>query len=111
MLNKLVMLIIFSLSGSTFAGTEVRSPVTKITSITAFSEYGGGDVIVSLENNGDVCTHGYWLKKTDFGFQASLSMAIAAYQAKNNVELLGFPDQKWSGSGNMHCHLYALIYR
>jgi hypothetical protein len=78
--------------------------------IDSYSEYGGGDVVVKLTTHTANCSHGYWLKKNDPGFQANFSMVLAAYQAKNKIKLIAHTDQLWPGTGGKVCHVYTVRY-
>ncbi|GAB6263551.1 hypothetical protein [Photobacterium sp. R1] len=89
----------------------VGSSVTTIKEMHSYSEVGGGDVVFKLASPESSCPGGYWLRKTDPGFQANLSMVIAAYQAKTSVVSYGLPDEIWSGSEGKYCRLYAISYR
>ncbi|WP_330960985.1 hypothetical protein [Photobacterium sp. 53610] len=89
----------------------IGSTVSTIKEVTSYSEYGDGDVVFKLASPEATCPSGYWLRKTDPGFQANLSMVIAAYQAKTSVMAFGLPDEIWSGSKGKYCRMYAISYR
>jgi hypothetical protein len=108
-MNKVFLLLILSFAGNLFAAEG--SPITNIAEIYSYSEYGGGDVVFSLKNPSANCDKGYWLKKSDPGFNANLSMLIAAYHAKTNVIVYGHINEIWDGSTGKYCHLYAINYR
>jgi len=82
-MKYLLAATIFSFALSSYAAPYLGSPETKISSIASYSQYGNGDVTFTIENPIPECSNGYWLKKEDPGFQANLSMVIAAYQANN----------------------------
>ena len=109
---RFVLAIIMSTFAlSSFAGSYIGSLETKINAVISYSEFGDGDVIFTIENPIPECSHGYWLKKVDPGFQANLSMVIAAYQAKNPVVIYGIPEEIWPGSSGKACHLYNIKYK
>ncbi|KAF7763149.1 hypothetical protein PUND_b0487 [Pseudoalteromonas undina] len=85
------------------------SPKSTIERFVSYSNYGSGDVFVSLEYNGSICNYGYYLNKEDQGFEANYSMLISAYHAYAKVILIGLDKgEKWSGSGNTVCKLYSV---
>ena len=90
-------------------GTET-SPSSSIQKLISYSEYGGGDVVVVLEENGTTCTNGYFLKKTDSGFDANLAMLLSAYHAKSPLRLDAHTSDKWDGSTGYYCHVYSIAY-
>lgn len=85
------------------------SPKSIVKRFISYSDYGSGDVFVSLEYNGSSCSDGYYLNKENKGFEANYSMLLSAYHANAKVILIGLDkDEKWSGSGNTVCKLYSV---
>ena len=107
----LIVILLVAMSNYSLAASYKGSPISKVVSVTSYAEYGPGDVIFSIENPIPECINGYWLKKSDPGFQANLSMVIAAYHAKSNVLIYGLPDQIWPASGGKFCHLFNITYK
>lgn len=93
---------------ATTADAYVPTEPTRITRIGAYSEYGGGDIVFSVANPIPGCSGGFWLKKTDPGFQATLNTILSAYHARSSVRVYALPDQLWPGSAAPHCRLYAI---
>jgi hypothetical protein len=83
---------------------------TNIVSVSSYNQYGTGDVVFKVANPIAECSDGYWLAKSDVGFQANLAMIISAYQIKNPVLIYGLPDQLWSGSSGKYCKLYSVEF-
>lgn len=110
-MKRVPVIILFLLLSEFVHAANETSDITTIVRVVSFSEYGNGDVVVVTEKKGTSCVSGYWLKKVDPGFNANLSMLIAAYQAKTNIVLTGLTDEIWSGSGGRYCHLYSVDYR
>ncbi|QUJ69864.1 hypothetical protein KDD30_16970 (plasmid) [Photobacterium sp. GJ3] len=113
-MRLLVVLLagLLSMSANAVNMNYVGSGVSTIKILHSYSEYGGGDVYFTLtEPETTACPNGYWLRKTDPGFEANLSMAIAAYHAKSSIEAYGLSDEIWSGSNGKYCRLYAISYR
>lgn len=111
MLKKILCSALF-VAAQASAQTYVGSAPSKIVSITSYNKYGGGDVVITLEQSSAECQRGYWLTKTDAGFQADLSLLLAAYQAKNTVVIYGIPTEMWQGSGTSgFCKLYSVTLK
>ncbi|WP_064791907.1 hypothetical protein [Shewanella woodyi] len=104
----LTLLFLFLLFGvnNTYAATESTSKTT-INRLISYNQFGGGDVVFTVSNPTSGC-YGYWIAKTDAGFDANLSMILAGYHSKTEVRIHGLNDQKWNGSGNFWCKLYAI---
>jgi len=107
-MKKLLMVTLFMLWSNVIAAAEPTGTTT-ITRVITYNEYGGGDVVFKVANPSSSC-YGYWINKNDAGFNANLSFLLASYQAKNKVKVYGHPEQKWGGSGNNWCKLYAIEY-
>lgn len=90
---------------------QVDTGATTIKMVNSFSNYGAGDVIFSTANSGTTECPVFWITKTDPGFQANLSMIIAAYHAKTSVTVVGITDFPWSGTTEKSCKLYYIQYQ
>lgn len=90
----------------------IGSNQSHIVLVNSYNKYGSGDVIFRLSAPIEEC-YGYWINKGEPGFEANLSMIIAAYQAKSPVVVYGLPAQseRWQGSSAHWCKLYAISYR
>ncbi|NRA72432.1 MAG: hypothetical protein HRU24_15555 [Gammaproteobacteria bacterium] len=108
-MNKLLILTLLTLFSTSALGTNEASGVTTITRIISYNQYGDGDVVFRIANPTSSC-YGYWINKNDSGFNANLSLLIAARQAKTSIKVYGLTTQRWSGSGNLWCKLYAIEY-
>lgn len=104
-----ISLIFLFLTAFSAKANYVGSSLTEIVSIISYNQYGDGDVIFRLKKTMPPCT-GYWLTKSDAGFQANLSMLVSAFQAKTQVKVYGSPALKWKGSSGVYCKLYSLQY-
>ena len=82
---------------------------TTVTRFITYNQYGNGDVAFKVANPTVNC-FGYWLTTTDVGFDANVSHLLAAYQTKSKLKIHGYTDQRWSGSRNFWCKLYAVEY-
>lgn len=103
---RYICLLTLFVSASAMAAIEA-SRETTIKRLISYNQHGGGDVVFTVNNPSSGC-YGYWIEKNDAGFDANLSMILAAYHAKSKVTVHGLNDVKWSGSGNFWCKLYAI---
>jgi len=107
-MKKIIILAILLL-GPKFVFAAEASKVTTISRLISYNQFGGGDVVFRIADPTSAC-FGYWISKDDSGFNANLSTILAAYQAKTKVKIYGQTEQKWPGSGNFWCKLYAIEY-
>lgn len=89
---------------------QVDTGSTIIVTVNSLTNYGTGDVIFSTENSKNTECPVFWITKTDPGFQANLSMIIAAYHAKTPVSVVGITDLPWGGTTGKSCKLYYIQY-
>ncbi len=106
-LNLLVFSFVLAVAAGA-AHAYVPSETTRITRVDVYAEYGGGDVAFAVANPLPQCNGGFWFKKTDPGFQATLSTLLSAYHARSTVRIYALPDQIWPGSGANYCRLYSI---
>ena len=104
-------LILATLVASCAHAAYVGTTMTKVALVSSYNQYGSGDVLFKVENPILECIDGYWLTKTDSGYQANVVMIITAFQAKTPVVVFGLSDQLWSGSGGKYCKLYSFDLR
>lgn len=81
---------------------------TQVLSFASYSDYGGGDVIITLATSVAGCEGGFWLRPSDPGFESSLAMLMSAKLAGRAVTILGYDDQIWPGSPSKFCRLYYI---
>ncbi|MGD8112539.1 hypothetical protein [Vibrio sp. TRT 17S01] len=112
-MKKIILLLMLLAPAFVMANsTRESSSRTTITRVISYNEFGAGDAVFQVANPTSLCS-GYWITKGDPGFEANLSMIIAAYQAKSTVIVHGLPaeNKKWAGSANHWCKLYSIEYR
>jgi len=86
----------------------VSTAVTKVIRIYSFNQYGGGDAVFLTENPVAGCENGFWMSKSDAGFNANLAAILSAYHAKSPVVVYGLTEQIWGGSTGKYCKLYNI---
>ena len=109
-MKRFLITLVAALFMSQLSYANERSPEGTITRLITYSEYGAGDVFVSLNNNGTACSYGYYVSKTHPGYEVVVSSLIAAYHTQAKLYIRGLPDKKWTGSTNDVCQIYAVVY-
>lgn len=102
----LVSLIVCLLANLTVA-YEVSS-VAKVSRIVTSTNVGDGDVYFSLTTNGAICTYGYFITKSQKGFDASFSLLLSAYHAQTTLKVNAIETSRWANSGSPVCEAYSL---
>ena len=82
------------------------NPVGLVTGVYTYTDYGTGDVVVTVQNPPSACQHGYWIRMTDAGAKTTYAQILAAYYAKTPLRIGGYDDQMWPGSTGKYCRLY-----
>ncbi len=103
----LILLLSFVIS-ATNAKTLSLASNTKITTVSSYSEYGSGDVIVKVDNPAEGCKNGFWLGGNDPGIKNILALVLSANATGANVTINGDKDRMWPGSQGSYCHLYSI---
>jgi hypothetical protein len=80
--------------------------VGEITAIYSYSDYGTGDVVITVQNAPAACQHGYWIRMTDVGAKTVYAQVLAAFHAKTGLRVGGYDDQLWAGSSGKYCRIY-----
>ena len=111
-LNKLILSILFSsfLIVTNVSFANEKSPKGTIKRLVAYSLYSAGDMLVSLQTNGSVCSNGYFIDKNTIGYENILSMLLSAYHAKTPIYITGDEGNKWGGSSKPTCHILSVEY-
>jgi hypothetical protein len=87
-------------------GAITDNPVGLVTAVYTYTDYGGGDVIVTVQNAPAACQHGFWIRMSDPGAKTVFAEVLAAYHAQTPLRMGGYDDQLWPGSTGKHCRLY-----
>ena len=88
--------------GSAFAAESFHA---KIVTISAYTSFGNGDVILTVDSQPTGCDAGFWLSKSDPGFSSTLSVLLAAFHAKSKISISGDPNQLWGGTTSKYCKI------
>jgi hypothetical protein len=105
-LKLLALSFILTIAGTAYAYNATG--LTRISQVVTYSEYGAGDVTFSVANPIPECNSGYWLRKSDPGFQATLNTVLSAFHARSTVMVFGLPNELWSGSAGKYCRVHGL---
>jgi hypothetical protein len=96
-------------SGS--AGATIVAPAAPVT-ITqsyAYTSYGGGDFVFSTSAGAPGCDSGWYMKATDPGYKAAVSVVLAAQAAGLQVIVYGDNTDLWSGSpSGRYCRIQTV---
>jgi hypothetical protein len=106
-MKKVLFSILLLASGLSQAGITTTSGITRVTGVSSYTQ-NNGDVIFRIESPIAACDGGYWLSKSDAGFNANLAMVMSAYNAKSPIQVYGLSDQIWNGSASKFCKLYVI---
>jgi hypothetical protein len=98
-----VILVSILAPGSGFA-TQQES-ISTITHLYAYTQYGGGDVVVQVASSAPVCTKGFWLSPDDDGFKSTYALLLSAYHTQSLIRIAGDDTQIWSGSTDVYCRM------
>jgi hypothetical protein len=106
--TSIIALAIVSFSAVARATLQTTA-ATYVATIGTYAAFGGGDVVFTTQSAATNCSGGFWLKKTDDGFQANLSLLVSAYHAQTKVSVTAYDNDLWPGSGSPFCHVYAVF--
>jgi hypothetical protein len=83
-------------------------PVT-ITQSFAYTSFGGGDFVFSTSVAVSGCESGWYMKVSDPGYKAAVSVVLTAQAAGLQVRVYGDTSDLWSGSPSGHfCRLQTV---
>jgi hypothetical protein len=82
------------------------NPVGLVTGIYSYTDYGTGDVAITVQNPPTACQDGFWIRMTDAGAKNVFAQVLAAYHAGTAVRMGGYDNQLWTGSSGRYCRLY-----
>lgn len=105
------LISILFLVNSNNAFAVESSQKSTINRLITYSKFGVGDTYVSLKENGENCSYGYYLNKNSDGYQAILGMLLSAYHSETPVLISGHENTLWSGSKNPTCKIYAVEFK
>ena len=107
-MKKIIIVFLF-LSQLGLTKTLSATPLTHITKIGGYTEYGGGDIILEVEEVALGCESGFWIGAEDPGLNSILSILLSAKYTQTKVVLHGDKDRYWAGSSKRkYCHLYMV---
>ncbi len=109
-MKYLLIILAVLISNGAFAADYKASPISSVKFVSSYNEFGNGDVQIRLDENGSDCTNGFWMTKSDPGFEANFSMVLAAAQASSKIRIYGLPNKLWPGSSNIYCKVYSVEF-
>ena len=94
-----------------FAGAGAQAAVSStgtITKVAQYSSFGQGDALIYMSSTHPSCNF-YWIKATDGGAQATLSVALSFFLAGQSVKIYADETDSWSGSGASTCRIDSIF--
>ena len=90
--------------------TIYNTDASTISTISTYTQYGGGDVIVFLANNSlsASCPYGFWIRATDPGAKTTIAQVLAAQAAGTSVRIWADTAVTWSGAGSAACAVWNI---
>jgi hypothetical protein len=117
-MNKTRQVMVAALAGmavcigtAEYADAAVVSPgvPVTITQSFAYTSYGGGDFVFSTSAGASGCGSGWYMKATDPGYKAAVSVVLTAQAAGLQVVIYGDNADLWSGSpSGQYCRLQTV---
>jgi hypothetical protein len=83
----------------------VTGNVGRVTSFYTFSDFGNGDVVLSVQNPLPTCQDGFWVRMTDPGAKVLTAQLLAAFHAGTELQVWGYDHELWAGSSGRFCRL------
>ncbi len=109
-MKKILVLVASALFATASNGTDQTTIQTTITKVYTYTQFGGGDVLVVVENPATNCADGFWLSPADAGFKSTLSSLLVAQQAHSKVQITAIDTQLWPGSSSgAFCKIKAAV--
>ena len=82
------------------------NPVGLITGMYSYTDYGTGDVVITVQTPPPACQHGFWIRMTDPGAKTVFAQVLAAYHASTPLRMGGYDNSLWPGSTGTYCRVY-----
>jgi len=79
----------------TFAAPAATTdnPVGLVTAIYTYTDYGGGDIVITVQSAPAACQHGFWIRLADPGSKTVFAQVLSAYQAKTPLRMGGYDNE------------------
>ncbi|EAQ65509.1 hypothetical protein MED121_22597 [Marinomonas sp. MED121] len=110
-MKKTILMILSMALFSSFilAKDLVEAESTKIIKLSAYSDIGNGDILITVNNPPIGCERGFWVNGNAAGAQHTLSLLLAAKAMNAQVSINGDKDNIWSHtSAGGVCHLFNI---
>ena len=85
------------------AHSTVIAASGKVVGMLSYANFGGGDFTFKLASQPAGCSGGFWLSKSQPGFQASVAFILKAHTTGEQVLVGADNAQLWTGSGDQWC--------
>jgi hypothetical protein len=107
------VLVSISLAGGIASVTNAAiysAGASTISKIDSYTQYGGGDVIVTLASNtmAAACPYGFWIRGSDAGAKTAVAQVLAAHHTGSSVVIYADTAITWSGSQSPACLVWTV---
>jgi hypothetical protein len=102
-----VAALLFSLAAA--AQSVVPTPVTRVTRVMTYSQFDGGAVLFQTRDIITGCENGFFIRKSDPGFDALLSLLLSTHRDGAPVQVYAETGVLWPFSAGNYCHAMLLV--
>jgi hypothetical protein len=105
-----LVLIPLAAFASVADATIYTASASAIVRVDTYTQFGSGDVIITLANNSLAasCPYGFWMRGTDAGTKTAAAQMMAAQLADKQVVIAADTSIIWSGSGSAACLVWMV---
>jgi hypothetical protein len=100
-----ILCVAVSAFGARSALATVVYSTGTVSWFSTYSSFGGGDITFRLTNQPSSCSGGYWMSKSQAGFNANLAYLLAARAAGETIVVGGDDAVIWNGSASIFCRV------
>jgi hypothetical protein len=86
--------------------TQINGSVGRATGIWTYSDYGNGDVVLTVQNPLPTCQDGFWIRMTDPGAKMLSAQLLSAFHAGTQLHIWANDHEMWTGSAGHYCRIY-----
>lgn len=108
---RIFFLVLVTGGFSSFSNATVYSTsASTIARVDTYTQYGEGDVIITLANNSLAasCPYGFWIRGTDRGAKTTFAQVLAARHTDSAIVIHADTSITWSGSQFAACLVWTI---
>lgn len=99
--------LLAALSPASQAAVVIGSGI-RILRIWTYTDYGLGDVQISVDSPPATCPGGFWIRMSDAGAKSTLANLLSLQAQGVPVSIYAYDDSLWTGSASATCRLYTV---